>query len=71
MDKQSELTKALLLMVSQYLKLSGSVELLFHWHMTAGESAIDVLESLGYVEPATEVECWQFTNKAIQLMEQD
>lgn len=71
-EEQNAIIKALLLMVQQYLSVSESSDDLSHWHMTAGEFTLNLLESLGYVKPhETLLNSWQFTQKAIDLMEQD
>jgi hypothetical protein len=70
LEEQNAIIKALLLMVQQYLSISRDGNL-SHWHMTAGEVTLDLLESLGYVQPNKLLpEAWQFTQKAIDLMEQ-
>jgi hypothetical protein len=67
-EEQNAIINALLLMAQQYLSITKDNDL-SHWHMTAGEVTLDLLESLGYVEPQERPEFWQFTQKAIELME--
>jgi len=69
-EEQNAIIRALLLMVQQYLSVEQEPGGLSHWFMTAGEFTLDLLESLGYVEPQKErPEFWQFTQKAIELMD--
>jgi hypothetical protein len=69
LEEQNAIIKALLLMVQQYLSISRDGDL-SHWHMTAGEVTLDLLEALGYVQPNKLLpEAWQFTEKAIAALE--
>jgi hypothetical protein len=68
-EEQNAIIKALLLMCQQYLSISKDNDL-SHWHMTAGEFTLDLLESLGYVQPNKALpEAWQFTEKAIAMLD--
>lgn len=63
--------KALLLMVRQYLTLADSDGLLFHWHVATSEQILNLLLDLGYVQHSeSETKCYEFTSKAIELMDQ-
>jgi hypothetical protein len=71
LEEQNSIINALLLMAQQYLSVRESPRNLMTMNMTAGEVTLDLLESLGYVEPNKALpEAWQFTQKAIDLMEQ-
>jgi len=68
-DEQNLIIKVLLLMVKQHLIFCDE-GLLSHWNIPANKAAIDLLDSLGYIESSkTPGECYEFTDKAIQLME--
>lgn len=69
-EEQNAIIKALLLVVQQNMKLEDNENLVFHWHLSANESAIDLLESLGYLKLAEMPgDFYKFTCKAIDLME--